>query len=140
MDKHVEHEINQQEIEEILNKNIIKAEQVLQDRDKIDHLLDRIESKLKLVPKVGEQLSYIPVFVQLIKAYISKKYTEIPIGSILAIIAALIYFLNPLDLIPDIIPGVGYLDDAMMMSIALKMVFDDVNEFIIWRDSNKINV
>ena len=118
-----------------LDKNKGEAEKLLQDRDKMEHFLARLETKLSLIPVVGNYLSDIPVLISLVRAYVDKTYVEIPIGSILAIISALIYFLSPIDLIPDIIPGLGYLDDAAVLGIAFKLVHDDVAEYKKWRDT-----
>lgn len=118
-----------------LEKNKGEAEKLLQDRDKMEHFLARLETKLSLIPVVGNYLSDIPVLISLVRAYVDKTYVEIPIGSILAIISALIYFLSPIDLIPDIIPGLGYLDDAAVLGIAFKLVHDDVAEYKKWRDT-----
>ena len=118
-----------------LDKNKGEAEKLLQDRDKMEHFLARLETKLSLIPVVGNYLSDIPVLISLVRAYVDKTYVEIPIGSILAIISALIYFLSPIDLIPDIIPGLGYLDDVAVLGVAFKLVHDDVAEYKKWRDT-----
>ncbi len=38
-------------------------------------------------------------------------------------IAALIYFIQPFDLIPDSIPIIGYADDLVVMSVALGEIY-----------------
>jgi uncharacterized membrane protein YkvA (DUF1232 family) len=42
-----------------------------------------------------------------------------PIGSKLFIVATLLYFLSPIDLIPDFIPAAGYADDLAAVLIAI---------------------
>ena len=64
-----------------------------------------------------------------------KEYIEILTWTIIAILCALIYVLSPIDLIPDNIPGVGHVDDALMIASCLKWVQDDINEYEIWRDN-----
>lgn len=44
------------------------------------------------------------------------------------ILGALGYFITPLDLIPDITPGVGYSDDMMALIFALKKVSMHITE------------
>ncbi len=59
-----------------------------------------------------------------------KEYTEVPLGTILGIVSALIYILSPIDLIPDRIPGAGHLDDAAVLLICLKAgAEDDIKEY-----------
>lgn len=122
-----------------LEKNRATAEKLLQNPDKMEHFLGRLEVKLSHIPKVGGILSDIPVLISLVKAYIDKRYVEIPIGSIIAIICALIYLLNQFDLIPDVIPGLGLIDDAAVLAVAYKLVHDDVAEYKQWRNDLKSN-
>lgn len=103
----------------------------------MEHFLERLENKLSRIPKAGKYLSDIPVLISLVKAYVDKTYVEIPVGSIIAIIGALIYFLSPFDVIPDIIPVFGILDDAAVIAFASKLVHEDLMEYKAWRDANK---
>ncbi|MFI3324736.1 MAG: YkvA family protein [Clostridia bacterium] len=118
-----------------MDKESDNAKILLEDTDKLEHFLEKLEQKLKKVPLAGTHLSYIPVFVSLIKSYIKKEYTEIPTGSIIAIVACLIYFVSPIDLIPDTIPGVGYADDAALIAFALSMVESDIEDYKEWKKS-----
>ena len=52
-----------------------------------------------------------------------------PWRTIAAAAAALVYFINPLDLVPDFLPGVGLLDDATVVGLCLKMVRDDLKRY-----------
>ena len=85
----------------------------------------------------GKYLADVPVLISLVKSYADKEYTEIPIGTIIAIISALIYVLSPIDIIPDVLPAIGISDDAAVVAFALKFVHDDVEEFRVWREANR---
>lgn len=131
------YDMTQEDAVKELEKNYKKSARILKNKDKVDEILEQVEGKLKTIPKVGEILSHAPVFIQLIKSFITKKYTKIPMGSIIAIFAALLYLVAPLDLIPDFIPAVGYLDDALVFGACMKLVDSDVLEFLKWREDNK---
>lgn len=131
--------LSEEEVLKQFEQNKGKAEKLLKDKEKMERFLERLEKKLSKIPLAGEYLSDIPVLVSLVKAYIEKRYLEIPIGSIIAIVAVLIYFLNPFDLIPDFIPGIGILDDVAVIAIAYKFVHDDVQEYKVWRDAQKLS-
>jgi len=133
----VEEVLTEEEVQARFEKSKEKAKKILEDKDKMDHFLERLEKKLVHIPVVGGILSEIPTLVALVKAYVEKRYLEIPIGSIIAIVGALIYFLSPIDLIPDLLPGIGLVDDAAVLTLAFKFVHDDVVEFKAWRDANK---
>ena len=54
------------------------------------------------------------------------------------IVSALAYFADPIDLIPDHIPGIGFLDDAMFVEIIIRELraeIDAYNEFCEFRSS-----
>ena len=62
--------------------------------------------------------------------YISvKPYKKLPVGTIAAIVGTLLYVLSPVDLIPDFIPGIGYLDDAAVLALCLNFTRFDVEEY-----------
>lgn len=119
-----------------LEKGYSTAEKLLGDQDALERFLQRLERKLRRVPVAGNTLASIPVLASLIKSYIKKEYTDIPIGSIIAIISALVYFVSPIDFIPDFIPGIGHIDDAAVIAICLKLVETDVEEFTNWRKAH----
>lgn len=132
-------EVTNEEATKELKKGFKKAEKLLSEGN-IDEFLLSVEEKLKTIPKVGEKLSHIPVFISLIKSYIKKEYTKLPSGTAIAIVSALIYFLSPIDLIPDVIPGVGHIDDAAVIIACLKWVDTDIQDYIKWRDANGKNI
>lgn len=112
-----------------------EAEKMAEHPDKIEHLLKRLESKLRSVPKLGGTLASVPQLGMLINSWIRGDYMEIPIGSIIAALVAVIYFVSPVDLIPDAIPIIGHLDDAGVVSFVLHMIKTDLDEYMLWRQN-----
>ncbi len=123
--------------QEELEKGYKKAEKVLSNSKKLDKVLVRTEKKLNLLPVVGTSLAMIPSMISLVRSYTKKEYTEIPIGTIIAIISALLYFISPVDLIPDVIPVAGHLDDAAVVGACIALVKSDLDDYKKWRESNK---
>jgi len=85
--------------------------------------------------KLKEIWGDIKWMLRLIKDYASGEYREIPWGSIAAITGAIIYFVSPVDVIPDPIPVVGYLDDAYVIKLALEFVKEDLDEYKKWKNA-----
>lgn len=119
-----------------LEKGYEKAEGILKEESKLERLLQRLEKKLQSIPKIGDKLSHVPVFASLVKSYAKKEYTEVPVGTIVAVISALVYFVSPIDLIPDVIPGAGHIDDVAVVGACLVLVDTDIKDYIKWRDSH----
>ena len=134
----METKFDEKKAEAVLVSNFREAEEMLKDEDKMERFLQRLEKKLKKIPVAGNKLANVPIMISLVRSYIKKEYTDIPIGTIIAIISALIYFLSPIDIVPDSIPLLGYFDDAAVVAACWKLVESDVDEYIKWRkDNNK---
>lgn len=72
------------------------------------------------------------VLGRLIKAYALGQYRDVPWKTILLIVAAVIYFVNPLDLVPDIIPLTGLTDDFAVLLWVYNTVSDEIERFREW--------
>ncbi|MCR5400900.1 MAG: DUF1232 domain-containing protein [Treponema sp.] len=75
----------------------------------------------------------VKTFFSMLKDFFTKKYTEVPVGTIMAIAGSLLYVLLPADIIPDFIPVVGYLDDAAVLAACMGFVRGDVEKYKDWR-------
>lgn len=129
-------EFDKEKAMETLEKGYDNAEKTLENEDKMERLLQRAEKKLRKIPKVGDIIAVLPVFISLVRNYVKKEYTDIPIGSIIAIVSTIAYVVSPIDIIPDAIPGAGYLDDAAVVTACLTLVKSDVDEYVAWREKN----
>ncbi len=104
------------------------------------------ESKIEEITRKSKSLSKfvddVPRFFSLLKDYFSGRYKKVPWKVMAAIIAALLYVLSPIDIIPDFIPFVGYIDDAAILALCLKLVKSDVDDYAKWRaeQDNTIDV
>ena len=77
------------------------------------------------------------VLGRLIKAYALGEYRQVPWKTILLIVAAVIYFVNPLDLVPDIIPLTGLTDDFAVLIWVYNSVSNEIEKFLEW-EKNKV--
>lgn len=74
------------------------------------------------------------VLGRLIKAYALGNYRQIPWKTILLIVAAIIYFVNPLDLIPDVVPLTGLTDDFAVLVWVYNSVSSEIDKFVAWEE------
>ncbi|PKG42369.1 YkvA family protein [Psychroflexus sp. MES1-P1E] len=75
----------------------------------------------------------IILMFQMLKDVKQKKYPETPWKTIAAMIFTILYIINPLDLVPDFIPFLGYLDDITVFSFVLKLINDDLLDYENWK-------
>lgn len=132
--------IANEEINDFYEENSKDAEEILNDEDKMERFFQKLEKKLKVVPIAGDSLAYIPLLMSLVRHYVKKEYTDPPIASMTAIVVALIYFVSPIDIIPDITPIVGYLDDALVLSGCIALVRTDIEDYKNWRKKNGLEI
>ena len=121
--------------EEMLEQGKAKAEVFLEDDGKMDELLDKVEAKLASVPKAGEYLAEGPRMVSLLKDRAQKDYTEAPVKTLVLIVAALLYLVNPKDIIPDKYLGVGLIDDAAVIAACIALTKTDLDAYAAWKDT-----
>jgi uncharacterized membrane protein YkvA (DUF1232 family) len=94
---------------------------VLRDAKKIEE-----KSKKGLL---ADFFTEIRDLLAMVRDFAGDKYRAVPFGSIAAIVGALLYVLSPVDLIPDFIPGMGYVDDAGVIAACLKLVKPDLDRY-----------
>ena len=99
----------------------------------------QIKSKLETNSKFDKFLTDGKVMLSLIKDYWKKDYTTIPWYAVSAIVFSLLYVLNPLDLAPDYIPFLGYMDDVTVLSFAVTLVKKDLSAYQKWLEKEKDN-
>jgi len=75
------------------------------------------------------------VLGRLTKAYAMGNYREIPWKTVLIIVAAIIYFVNPIDLLPDFIPVAGLTDDFGILIWVYNSVSNEIDKFLTWEQS-----
>jgi uncharacterized membrane protein YkvA (DUF1232 family) len=115
-----------------------KAKQYAKDPKKLKKLVEDATEYSKKVPRgpFGESWAYLMAMIRLIKAYYRGTYREIPVASLVSILITIIYVISPIDLIPDFVPFFGYLDDAMVVGIALTQIQADLDAFMEWEVEN----
>ena len=114
-----------------------QAEELLQDKGKLEELLEQFEAKIKELPVAGEALSKVPLMISMIRSYITRDYTAVSPKVIVTLVAAMIYLLKGKDLIPDNIPVVGYADDLAVFAAAFLIDEPELTAYSQWRDEQK---
>ena len=111
-----------------------RADRILGQKDRAKQYLN--EALRKLIdksPKAKAFFEEMKDFIQMVTFWVEGKYPDLPYKSVVLIFGAILYFLNPFDLIPDIVPALGFTDDAAVIALVLKSVSNDLERFREWK-------
>ena len=127
--------INETQAEETLGEFADKVgeEDVKKTLGKEDEL-KKLFQNVKVLAKYFNDLCEI---LELLRDRVRGAYRETPWRTIAALTGALIYVLSPIDLILDFIPGIGFLDDAVVIGLAIKLAQPDLEKYRTWKESRK---
>ncbi|HLT08514.1 MAG TPA: YkvA family protein [Cyclobacteriaceae bacterium] len=112
-----------------------KAESIASNRDKLRELLQKASHKLSEVaeiPAVKESKAQIEVVFRMLKAYYTKEYRGVSTRTLGLLVLGVLYFVLPVDFIPDFIPVVGYIDDITVIMAIFKSLNTDIEKFLEW--------
>ena len=84
-------------------------------------------------PRLSDAQANLALFLDLLNCYLRGTYRGISNETLVAIAAAVLYFLVPLDFIPDFILAWGFLDDIAVVSYIYHQVSDELEKFKAWR-------
>ncbi len=119
-----------------------KAKDYLKDKDKLRKLINDAEKKAKKKDDkkgfVQDTWDSLKTMFDLVKAYINGDYRNIPYGSLVLIVGAILYFVMPADAIPDVIPALGFTDDAAVIAFTIKQVKSDLDKFLKWKNEQEL--
>lgn len=132
---------SKEELHAALHANDNEAIAIIEDENKWEKFREKFEAflkKAKKIPVLGGMIDDIVSMVSLVDSYVKKEYRDIPVATIVSVVAALVYILSPIDLIPDAVPIIGYLDDAAVVLLVLNFGVDkDLDKYRLWQENNR---
>ena len=125
-------------------KILEKAETYLEHPSKVAQLvadaLKKASANKGIGALAGEVWENLQLLTRMLKAAMSGEYKGIPSGTLVGGIAVLIYFISPIDLIPDMIPVIGLLDDATLLAWFIASIKTELDKFKAWEETRPIKV
>ncbi len=111
------------------------AEKLAQEQEKVRSMLEQALRKAEQQKqKIVDFWESLQLLIQMVRAYFNKEYTSVPWKTIVFAVAAILYFLNPFDVIPDMIPSLGFLDDATVIAFVVTSLKEDLEKYRLFRE------
>lgn len=113
-----------------------KAEQTITSGTAISELIDEVFLKIGEASESFYKIQdTVLAMARMLRSWFNGDYKNISAKSIIAVVAALIYFVNPFDLIPDFIPLIGQIDDILILGYLIKIVNKEIERFMTWEEN-----
>ncbi|MVN76358.1 DUF1232 domain-containing protein [Hymenobacter sp. HMF4947] len=123
----------------IFKKFLAAAEGYIKQPTRLKKLLvdafNKAREKKELGALAHEAWETLQSLFRLIKMSASGEYTGVPGTTVAAAVAVLIYFLSPIDLIPDFIPVIGLLDDMALVAWFSTSIKHELDKFHEWEEA-----
>ena len=103
------------------------------DVEKVINKSEEIQRKFSAKGPLARFIEDAKLLIAIVKDYWAGAYRQVPYGTIASIVFTLIYVLNPFDLMPDMLPVIGQLDDVAVMGACLIMVEQDLHKYKDWK-------
>ncbi|MFP4316259.1 MAG: YkvA family protein [Desulfovibrionales bacterium] len=123
-----------------INRRFIQqgAERIgMQDLDKAKQRAGEILSRFENNEVLGKSMAEARLLMGLVGDYRAGRYKKIPWWAVSSVVFALLYVLNPFDLVPDFIPVLGQLDDALVLGLCLRMVEREITAYKEWKEGQQ---
>ena len=96
--------------------------------------------KIRNTPVLGNLVEDLMTMTQMVSDCFRGIYEDLPRGTVIGICAALFYAFSPVDLIVDIIPFAGFLDDAAVISLILELgLARDLMQYRDWKRQKRLD-
>src|SRR5512134_232495 len=105
-----------------------------QDIQTVDERAEDIKKQFSARGPLKRFIEDGKVLTALIRDWRAGKYRQALYGTIAAVAFALLYVFNPFDLLPDVLPFIGVLDDATVIGAVLMLVERDLKKYRAWKE------
>lgn len=116
------------------------AAHVLRRRFRVLELLKKAYLKLGIHDDaMGRVREDFGTMMRMAKAWALRDYRSVPWKSLVYVVGAIIYFVNPADVIPDVLGGIGFIDDAAVAAAVVRAIQDQLDAFRQWEKESRID-
>ncbi|MBQ7117308.1 MAG: DUF1232 domain-containing protein [Clostridia bacterium] len=139
-DGRIRKKLTKEKVKAQIDKFSEKAKQIIDNPEKVSAVLEKAISlcdDLGQVRFIGKYFRDISLICSMINDYICKCYTKVPMATVITLLAAVLYFISPIDIIPDFLPLVGHLDDMVVLAFVQDAARLDLKKYEKWKKENE---
>ncbi len=131
--------LKQNTIGNYFNKMKEKASAVLESSTQTGELVTEAEKKSSQPDKQGLSNlgSQVKALVRMVKSYKRGDYRDVSKKSLVLVVAGLLYFVSPIDAVPDFLIGAGLLDDATVLAFIFSTLSTEISAFQTWEEEKE---
>ncbi len=135
-DSRIRKRLSKEKIKEQIDKFSEKAKAIIDNPEKVSAVLEKAISlcdSLGQLRIIGKHFRDASLICSMLNDYICKRYTQIPTATVITLLAAVLYFVSPIDIIPDFLPLVGHLDDMIVFGFVQDAARSDLKKYEKWK-------
>lgn len=115
-----------------------KAQKVVNNTQKTAEIASAAAKKIgEQTGRISRVRGDIENLVRMLQNWIKGDYKKVPIQTIVLAVSALIYFINPFDVIHDYLPAIGFMDDITLIAFIMNSIKKDIDEYLVWEKHSK---
>ena len=123
-----------------MKKSVLKmfrqAKRILEEQSQLKALFGQVSKKLQTLSgshkQINELLEHVQLFLRMIKKSFTGEYSSFSNKTLLSLVFGLLYFVTPMDVVPDFIPLLGFSDDLSIIYFIIKNFKSDIEAFKVW--------
>ena len=112
-----------------------QAANSISDRNKLGRIINLALRKGMNKEELKDAWKNILLLINVVRDWKDGTYRDIPKRSIILVVAALLYLIAPVDIVPDFIPLTGFLDDITVIGFVIKQVSQELEKYKAWKES-----
>ena len=123
-----------------MNKSISKifnrAKRIFKEQNQVNALFGQVSKKLETLnggnPLINQLMDHVQLFLRMITKSFTGEYSAFSNKTLLSLVLGLLYFVTPMDVVPDFIPLLGFSDDLSIIYFIIKNFKSDIEAFKVW--------
>ncbi len=139
-DSKLRKKLTKEKIKKQIDKFSEKAKELIDNPEKVSAVLEKAISlcdDLSYLRIIGKHFREASLVCNMLNDYICKRYTKVPTATVITLLAAVLYFVSPIDIIPDFLPLIGHLDDMIIFGFVQDAAKADLKKYEKWKKENE---